>query len=284
MFGPNTHLNFSEVVNFSHRDTKFSSILSDLESIFVKKFKLDDFDILFLNGGGTLGVESVIWSSKFEVNVTGPTGTFFSRWKSLSDLHNAGKDTTRKNNLYCQLETSSGALSKLSGGFVDSISSFPYFDLPECDAFITCSNKQLGSIPGLVIIGVKKNSWDLFRDSSTFSYLNLARYYEYSKINQTPSTPTYPIMMNLLNLLEEFDLQNFKDTINLNCEILQQVFNFENSPVLHIQKEKLSKEFATKWNLYGLNTNSKEYSIFTYSCKTSDYESFINEIKNEIIL
>ena len=70
---------------------------------------------------------------------------------------------------------------------------------------------------------MKKNSWDLFRDSSTFSYLNLARYYEYSKINQTPSTPTYPIMMNLLNLLEEFDLQNFKDTINLNCEILQQV-------------------------------------------------------------
>ena len=50
-------------------------------------------------------------------------------------------------------------------------------------------------------------------------------------------------------------------------------------PALTINKRHIPLELAKKWQIYGLNSKSDNYHIFTYSCKNSDYERFANEYK-----
>ena len=55
-------------------------------------------------------------------------------------------------------------------------------------------------------------------------------------------------------------------------------------PYYDIPKEFISDELAIKWNLYGLQTKSKSYQIFTYSCDDKSYEDFAKDLRSENII
>ncbi len=287
MFGPNAHLEYNTVVDHSHRDNKFLEDYCTLQSLFVNKFNLDDYDVLFISGSGTLGVESMFWSLKKCINVVGAEGSFTKRWKRLSKQY----PTTSYHgtiDLFCQLETSVSHVYKKNGCAVDAVSSFPFYNIPkDTKIFATCSNKQLGSLTGLAIVCVKKDFWSNLRKCNEFSYLNLSRYKKYQAINQTPSTtPTY-IYRHLIDTLDNFNINKLRNKITTNSEVITEaigrdkIIGEKNCPVITIKKNHIPIGLAKKWNLYGLNSGGNNYHIFTYSCKNSDYERFANEYKRK---
>ena len=171
MFGPNTYTSHESKVEYSHRDRSFIDLFERVSNKFSDKFDLSDYDILFIPGSGTVGIESVFYSSKHPIKVIGHKGIFKTKWELFSQSYS--KDRERKSDieLFCQLETSESAIFEKENCIVDAISSFPYYLPPKTsNIFVTCTNKQLGGFPGLAIVGVKKNYWDHLKDSKEFSY------------------------------------------------------------------------------------------------------------------
>ena len=62
MFGPNTYIKSNDKIDYSHRDKEFIELFSRVRDKFIDIFKLHEYDILFIPGSGTLGVEAVVWS------------------------------------------------------------------------------------------------------------------------------------------------------------------------------------------------------------------------------
>ena len=297
MFGPNTYIDFPTSITHSHRDKEFMDTYQDLRELFVDVFDLQDYDILFVGGSGTTAIESVVWSMMNDIEVSGNGGVFRNKWERLVKTY--GKEGSSKyyrEVMYCQLETSNSSyyeekVSRWNGTIVDAISSFPYYDIPKgVNVFVTCVNKQLGGFPGLSIVGVKKSFWNRIKDSDEFTYLNLRRYYEYGLKNQTPTTAPTQIYEHFLTILRRFDIDELRNKINRNSELIvdaigkDKIIGESLCPVITIPKEHISDELAVKWNLYGLQTQSKNYQIFTYSCDDKDYENFAKELKNENIV
>ena len=283
MFGPNTHLSTTSKIEYSHRDTEFTTLHRSLTNTFINKFNLSDYDVLFIPGSGTIGIESVFWSLKKRINVIGYDGIFTKRWEKLSELYSPYNRSNYNNkpvSLYCQLETSVNHRFEKEGCIVDAISSFPYYDIPKnTKIFATCSNKQLGSIPGLSIVCVKKNYWNELKKDDIFSYMNLSRYRKYGLKNQTPSTPPMTIYKHLYDVLCNFDVNKLRNKINRNSKKIREVFEGYDSPVFLIDKNDISIEIAKKWNLYGLNNSNNYYYIFTYSCDDKYYDKFIEDCR-----
>jgi len=283
MFGPNTHLITQSVIDYSHRDKAFFDLYNSLTSKFKSLFNLEDYDILFIPGSGTIGIESVFFSILKNINLIGHEGVFTDKWRSLSKLYgNSGYETT---DMFCHLETSVSRVFDKKSCIVDAVSSFPYYSIPdETKIFVTCSNKQLGSIPGLSIVGVRKDYWKNIVLSDVFSYLNLKRYKDFALISQTPSTPPITIFQHLYQVLLDFDPNILKDKINNNSKIIVNSIGRENiigdlvCPVITFSKSRIPQEIADKFQLYGHNTSSKNYQIFTYSCDDRMYKLFSDEL------
>jgi phosphoserine aminotransferase len=229
-------------------------------------------------------MESIIFSLRGNINVTGYDGEFKERWRQLVNYYyKIGYD----NNLYCRLETSKSKSFSFpkKGGIIDCISSFPFYDIDNADIFVTSTNKLLGSLVGLSIIGIKKDFIKNLIPSSNVSYLNLNRYLNYNSINQTPTTtPTY-IFEHLNKILDNFNIKKLKNKIKKNCQLIYNTINNEKAfigeiicPVLTIKKEYINKQLAKKWQLYGINKDSDYYQIFTYSCPDKYYKQFCKEI------
>tara|TARA_B100001939_G_scaffold334580_1_gene335683 strand:+ start:355 stop:1251 length:897 start_codon:yes stop_codon:yes gene_type:complete len=297
MFGPNTYIDFPTSITHSHRDKEFMDTYQDLRELFVDVFDLQDYDILFIGGSGTTAIESVVWSMMNDIEVSGNGGVFRNKWERLVKTYGKeGSSRYYREVLYCQLETSNSSyyeekVSRWNGTIVDAISSFPYYDIPKgVNVFVTCVNKQLAGFPGLSIVGVKKTFWNRIKDSDEFTYLNLRRYYEYGLKNQTPTTAPTQIYEHFLTILRRFDIDELRNKINRNSELIvdaigkDKIIGESLCPVITIPKEFISDELAQKWNLYGLQTESKNYQIFTYSCDDKDYENFAKELKNENII
>tara|TARA_Y100000592_G_C5447968_1_gene307125 strand:+ start:587 stop:1468 length:882 start_codon:yes stop_codon:yes gene_type:complete len=292
MFGPNTYIEFKSQIKHSHRDKQFIETYENVKEKFINKFNLHKYDIMFIGGSGTTAIESVVWSMMNRIEVVGNKGVFRNKWEKLIETHDkVGSSKYYREKLYCQLETSNSSYFEEDNSIVDSISSFPYYDLPKnINIFITCVNKQLGGFPGLAIVGVKKGYWTRIKDSSEFSYLNLRKYYECGKINQTPTTAPTQLYDHFENVIDNFDLDKLREKINRNSELIMNAIGPTKiigncpCPVITIPKEFISNELAVKWNLYGLQTESKNYQIFTYSCDDKDYENFAKELSNENIV
>jgi len=292
MFGPNTHIDFPTSITHSHRDNEFMNTFEDLRDLFIDVFDLQDYDILFIGGSGTTAIESVVWSMMNNIEVIGNDGVFKNKWERLVRTYGkVGSSKYYREKLYCQLETSNSTYYEEKDCMVDAISSFPYYDIPKnTNIFITCVNKQLGGFPGLSIVGVKKNYWGWIKDSNEFSYLNLRRYYEYGLKNQTPTTTPTQIYEHFLTILSRFDIDELRDKINLNSKLIvdaigeDKIIGENSCPVITIPKEFISDELAIKWNLYGLQTKSKSYQIFTYSCDDKSYEDFAKDLRSENII
>ena len=284
MFGPNTHIKSQLKVSYSHRDNEFFDLYKDTIRRFKKIFNLNNYDILFIPGSGTVGIESVIYSLKGKIQVIGNKGVFFKRWESMINTY---KKSGNEYTLYCQLETSNSSYFECNENcIVDCISSFPYYSIPKStNIFITCANKQLGSYPGLAIVGVKKSFWDHLKTDNEMSYLNLRRYFKYGELNQTPSTAPTQLFKHFNSVLETFNLNQLKTKIKTNSELLTKSIGINNiigditGPVITVHKDIIPIKIASKYQLYGINTNSKYYQIFTYSCEDKLYIKFCKELK-----
>ncbi|OIR21158.1 MAG: hypothetical protein BD935_00035 [Marine Group III euryarchaeote CG-Epi1] len=286
MFGPNTHLATQSVIDFSHRDKDFFNLYESLTGKFKTIFGLNNYDILFVPGSGTVGIESVFFSVLRDINLIGPDGVFKDKWNNFSSLYGKGENVDPLE-MYCQLETSISAVFEKEGCIVDCISSFPYYSIPKnTKIFVTCSNKQLGSMPGLSIVGIRKDFWANLIPSDVFSYLNLRRYKDFSKLSQTPTTPPITIYSHLVDVLSNFDIKSLRNKINKNSELIVDSVGKNNvigeilCPVITINKSLIPMEIAHKYELYGLNTSSDNFQIFTYSCDSNSYKSFSDDIKS----
>jgi aspartate aminotransferase-like enzyme len=291
MFGPNSDTLTKLITDFSHRDTKFIKLYKNLSDCIIDKFGLDKYkyDVLFIGGSGTLAIESLFWSSKKPIEVIGNDGAWADKWRAFSEryalTYNEPQRDVRSrmlgfNELYCQLETSTGEVYDKPSCLVDGVSSFPYYDIPiDTKVFVTCSNKQLGSLAGLGIVFVRKDFWNELENDSVFSYLNLARYKKYGFIGQTPTTAPVTIFQHLYERMQHFDLDKLRKKIDEHSKILIEIFGGNPSPVFNIPKTEIPTKIAAMYDLYGLNTDSKNYSIFTYTTNTYMYERFYRNMK-----
>jgi aspartate aminotransferase-like enzyme len=293
MFGPNTHLNTEVSVRESHRDASSKTLIRAFRDTFTEKFALHDFDIVFLVGGGSLGVESLVYSSRNPVRVVGVDGDFTSRWQDLGTIHNRSKSRPESDLeqqlLYCQLETSVSAFQYFGDGFVDSVASFPYVRIPDdTRAFVTSSNKILGSFVGLTIVGVRKNLRSSLLNEADASYLSLARYFKYMDFDQTPSTTSIHNVRHLLNVIQETDYAKVCRKIDVVSDLLSETVGAEyiigatRSPVLTIQAQRIPISIAEKWDLYRKPRHDGVYQLFTYSCQLSEYEQFCEEFSKHL--
>ena len=162
MFGPNTYIKSNDKIDYSHRDKEFIELFSRVRDKFIDTFKLHEYDILFIPGSGTLGVEAVVWSVLNRIRVVGHDGVFKSKWKRLTETHK--KETISYEKLYCQLETSNSSIFEEEGCIVDAISSFPYYDIPK---------DTLETLPWGKKYAGQKQKWFIFRFTGQDSDINV---------------------------------------------------------------------------------------------------------------
>ena len=290
MFGPNKSGNISELVNFHHREENFFSVLRDLKQLLREKFEIDDnFEIVIINGSGTLTMELIIASSTSSFFTSGAKGKFIDRWSDMLLLHKKRSKNGKK--LHVQYETSISTFNKIEDDesyFVDGISSFPYYDIPiNSKIFVTVSSKILGASPVLGIIIVKKDILGDFISYDKETYLNLKRWIKYSDTNQTPFTPSISLYMDLLKKVYSFNIKETKEKINYVSDRLVSLLGSENvigelqGPVITFKNKNLiSKKIKDRYNIYGSQNqdpNSK-IQIFTYSEEIRKYENLFKDL------
>ena len=287
MFGPNNKTKINQSINFHHREDTFFSIYRDLVETFKSLFDIpNDYDVLIINGSGTLAIETIVFSYLGKFRMDGADGKFKTRWESLLSTYQK-LDNINGSSFYCQLETSNSTLQTLEDSFfVDCISSFPYLTPPkEAKIWATVSSKCLGSVPVLGVIVYKKDIIDSFVDKSFYSYLNFANLTEFKKTFQTPQTPPIPLYMDFLEKLQNFDRLALIEKINYRCDEITNVLGRHNfigntrCPVLTFNKSLINSDM-NKYNIYGSNsTSSDTRQIFVYSQDDEEFESFIQDLK-----
>lgn len=279
MFGPNTQLECVVEVSGSHRDRVFAEALFATKEAFKTRFSLQDYDILFIPGSGSVGMEAVISSLRFGA-YSSKTGKFADRWRSV--IANYGKSQLSGHNVYCHLETSESKVNEIpieqqDDSIVDCISSFPYYNIPPCAVFVTCMNKQFGALSGLAIVGVRKDKWDMFVKREEWSYLNIRQY-----LNNIPVTfPTYGLGL-FLSRLSEHRLNDVRQHIEQHSLLIQQAVGEKSligccpCPVITFKDGVLSDETIQRWELY---QSSVGYQVFTYSDHVALYHKFAEELQ-----
>lgn len=290
MFGPNVTSIINANIDFHHREPKFFHIMNSIKILFNENFKLNnDFEILIQTGSGSLAIETVVNSYKGKFNLVGVDGNFKSRWSNMLNAYD--KSDTKGMQFHVQYETSKSAHNiefDNSAFFVDGVSSFPYFSIPQnAKIFVTVSSKILGASPVLGIILVHKSIINDFIDENIETYLNVKRLIKFNNYNQTPTTPSLSLYVDLLKKLENFDLSTSINNINKVSNMIVSYFGKDaiignpTGPVITLNPDvTIPVNILTKFQLYGLNTINKKSSIqiFTYSEDLSLYEKLLTDL------
>tara|TARA_Y100001935_G_scaffold252888_1_gene257759 strand:+ start:1531 stop:2400 length:870 start_codon:yes stop_codon:yes gene_type:complete len=285
LFGPNKILKYDINIHYSHRDVYFTNVVKKLKDLFIDKFNLEKYDVFFVPGSGSTGVESVLFSIASKINVIGNNGTFKDRWINLSSHYNKHKKTDKYVDLYAQLETSNSSIFNKPNCIVDAVSAFPYYEVPkDTNILITSTNKILSAMPGCAIVLIKKDYHDKLIDEEIISTLNLRRYNIFMKKNQTPTTPPTQIFEQLYSVLQEYDVSNIRKRINNNSDEIVNVIGEKNiigerrCPVITFKKDLIPLKIAEEFQLYHINTDDDTYQIFTYSEKNELYKEFAKKL------
>ena len=286
-FGPNAEVQFDIDLYGSHRDENFRNLYSETAETFRQVFQLEDFDILFMPGGGTLGIEATMASSLHPITVVGCDGIFRDRWSQMASLYNMGKNGPEVA-LSCHVETSVSKYQELETPILDVVSSFPYYSVPNsCDVFILASNKQLNALAGLAIVGIRKEKFRSYFKDSELSYLSLARYFASASSDEMPSTVGTYLFDVLKGAISGFDLYSHRRRIDSVCEQIvncvgeSMIIGDLQGPVLTIRREAIPEHIAQSWSLYEKPLPIPSYQIFTYSTNKLNYQLFLDEIKAE---
>ena len=285
MFGPNTIISDNLNISYSHRDKRFFRLYKEVQELFQSKFNLKEYEIVFIPGSGTVGMEAVISSINCKLVNIGHRGKFYYRWDGLINKYKSN-EPIEEGNLAVRLETSNSRFNDFKNLLVvDAISSFPFYSLRNPKFFVTCSNKLLGGFPGLSIVGIRKDSFNLLKNDTTFSYLNLRQYLEYNKNQQLPTTAPIHLFESFKRTLIDFNIKKLREKIYRNSDIINKVIHKKFiigdmiCPVITFRKEAIPDAIAKKYELYGINSDSKYYQIFTYSDLDINYINFAKDVQ-----
>lgn len=273
MFGPNCQTRIEQDIDGHHRETAFSHLLERLDKAFRCACGVGgDLDLLFLTGSGTLGVEAAVSSLLAPARPPNVRGVFTARLRNTMQAYNALDENAER---HCEvaLETSHSDVRHEPGAFLlDAVSSFPYYPIPpETPVWVTVSSKQLGAVPVLAVVAVQKDAWENLCGPDRPSYLNLARYRQARMSGQTPNTPAIPLLADFAKRLEAFDVEAMRRRIDANSDRVvraigrEHVIGERRCPVITVPKSGIPPAVAAKFQLYGLNTDSPNYQVFTYS-------------------
>ena len=249
----------------------------------VKKFKhlanLDPQDVvLLITGSGTAAIESVISGIQGSMGVA-TDGEFSGRIGRT--IEHYSKESDKPEHLWhVQYETAESKLNDIQPNkhgltLVDCVSSFPYYDVPECaDVWVTVNSKQLGGIPILGIVVLKKRALD-YLAPPTPTYLSLARHFEYYTANrQTPNTPAIPAIIDLYDALSHFDLSAFRHKIKDRQEAAQSALGppIGEGPVLTYTPQRIHPMAIEQWRLYVTKAGNPQ--LFLWSGSDVQYSRF----------
>ncbi len=291
MFNPNT------TPNYSHRSDKFHRLFRGTVDKFKELADLGKEDlVLLVTGSGTLANEIVISSLKANVMVE-TDGGFSDRLRSLSRTHTILGDNPT---IHCGVQYETGdskwyyteckeptctANNCCNCDFVDCVSAFPFWPLPNVPVITTVSSKQLGGTTGLSIIIIRHGEYQYngvlqsnkWRDPQS-SYLNIHNYVNKYHKDETPNTPAISAIESLRRSLETFDLRRFRMEINVKRGMLEaacrslDISCYGEGPVFTFGSE-LPEECASK-----LYRNSGRPQAFLWDCTIQDVAQFIRDM------
>ena len=286
MFGPNTRLDEIVRVVGSHRDIHFANLLKRVRARFIDVFKLQDYDILFIPGNSSIGIEAVMHSLIHHVEVNGPDAKFTNRWEQVARRNSlVGKSKEDSWKFYCQLESSLSRVMQGDADIVDATISFPFYLIPPAaKIFITTTEKQLGCMAGMSIVGVRKDIWDdIDRRERGFDYLNLRTYRD-----KIPYSYNIYIFEELRYQLTIMNYVNIVSQIDVVSDMLVQAIGENNligeikCPVITVKKQAIPLNLAKDYELYAIHDEmSPYYQIFTYSEHIDVYREFADAVKME---
>ena len=286
MFGPNPKFDlvkhFSK--NVSHRDAEFSKTYRLCKNTIQNKFGFTNHDIIFVVGPATLSMEIVISSLEKGVCFKGVEGKFRSRWNEIAKNHGKFDDSNRPANTgIVRLETSNSTFNFGNSDIIDCVSSFPFQQEDNPKVAIFCMNKLLGSIAGLSVIVVRKDCWNMFSKRDSYSYLDIFLHKQYSEIDQTPCTsPVYSFQLALKCLLNH-DIEKQRRRIISNSRLISSaagsaLIGCSSSPVLTLKKAAFDTQRLADFELYGMNSSSDVFQIFTYSESDESYQKLYERL------
>lgn len=279
MFGPNTKKKIDQNVETSHRSRSFRILHRDLTQRFKQTFGLEGWSILFLNGSGTLGIESVIRSVKFNVKTIGHEGRFTKRWAQMCQAYK-NPNIKREEKISCLLETSLSSFFESDNIIVDGVSGFPFKPVPKkAKIFITSSNKILGSVSGLSIVCIKDAS--LIKEDLEFSYLNLFLHLRASSKNETLTTASDAVYKDFYESISKLNVKRVIRKIKTNSKLISKaigedkIIGESTCPVITVPKKHINPRVSKKYDLYD---GEDKWHIFTYSEKDEDYSRLCEDL------
>lgn len=278
MFGPNTIIDENVHNTSSHRDTVSVNLVKTTTQKLKRVFNWQNYDLLYIPASGSFAVEAVLWSIGHSVSIKGIKGRFYDRWEATIKHTNKhiGSNKDYKYSMGCQLETSRSYLNQTYVDIVDAISAFPFYNLPNAPVFVITVNKLLGCLPGLSIVGVRKDWWHNIKTTNEQSVLSLRSY----KDNMPMTYPIHIFKQLLDKLSDPTYLLDIKNNVMRVCSFLCDVIGknkFMNEircPVLTFKRDGITQEFAKKWELYN---SGGFYQIFTYTEHWDKYLKFAKE-------
>ena len=278
MFGPN--VTTGETEYYHHRGPHFRLLLETLEAEFVEKFGLQEYDILFLTGNGTLANEAVIYSLCMPSVFVRANAEFGGRLRLAAEAHEPKIDSGSACGCYVAYETSiscrNGRPFSDTLMFCDMVSAFPYYLPKDVDIFTTVSSKQLGALPVLGIVGIRKGL-DVWK-AETWSILSIAAHLRFRAKHETMTTPAIPLYVDLLRVVRTFDRAQFKDKIDRRRAQVVTSVGEENvigeGPVVTLKPNSMTERLAARAGLYRSPVGPQ---VFLWSGTDEQYEEIFND-------
>ena len=289
MFGPNVKSDDSGIY-YHHREDRFHNMLEEIEQIFVKKFGLDDYIMLFLTGSGTTANEAVIFSFKAQFTYLFFDAEFGRRLLRLSEAHRRNFCESDNYLAFPLYETSISRVNKIKIDyeqqitFLDMVSAFPYYLPPKNTAiWTTVSSKQIGAYPVLGIIAIRKdlldsNKWFRFIPNST---LSIMEHIKFRHRKETLTTSAIPLYVDLLKVLRKFDRESLIRKIDERRERILNIIGERSvmgeGPVITFKPKSWLMPLADEFNLY-INS-SGNHQVFLWSGTNSEYEQLYKALE-----
>ena len=268
-----------------HRGQNFINLYNEFTELFRSKFNIsEEYNLLLYNGSGSQTIEKVIQSLNFNLNHPYSDGKFESRWAEISNFYHKNQlDNNNNNNLKVQFETSISKKRSVDGSYlIDAVCAFPYFKLPEnFKILVTVSSKLIGAAPVLGIIIYEKS---LVKDLDEKVPGGLSEWIKYSKIKQTPFTPSISLISSLIQEIRHFNVDELIYKINYVSDLIVDIVGPENiigdkrGPAISIKTKAVNLERCEQLEIYGMHTENGFIQIFTYSDDIERYKLILPQI------
>ena len=283
MFAPNRYNIPTPKTKFHHRAEDFVNLYEHFVALFRKTFKIPNkYGILIYNGSGSQTIEKIIQSLDFKLIHPYNEGKFESRWSDMTEYYNKNnpKDS---NNLIVQFETSISKKRTTDNSYlIDAVCAFPYYSLPkDFKILVTVSSKLIGAAP---VLGIILYDESVVKDLDITVPGGLANWIKYSKIGQTPYTPSIPLLESLVNELRDFKIDDLIYKINFVSKLILDIVGPEaisgdkRGPAISIKKKYVNIDRCKQLQIYGMHTNNDFVQIFTYSDTIEKYQIILPQI------